>query len=104
MTNLNYLAKSVEAARVASAERQMQPPPAVEFPFDIEPVFKQFKVFLPPPYFFPEIISPDVAKEEGMKCIRLIVPYGKGHYSVHAAPWASAEQVAEELEGWMLPF
>ena len=104
MFNTNYLAESVEAARVASAERQMQPPPAVEFPFDIEPIFKQFKVYLPSPYFFPEIACPGAAKDEGFKSIRLIVPYGNGRYSVHAAPWASSEQVAEELEGWMLPF
>lgn len=104
MTSTTYLAQSVEVARIASAERQMEPSPSIELPFDIEPIFRQFKVFLPPPYFFPEIACPGKAKEEGMRFIRLVVPYGKGHYSVHAAPWASAEQVSEELEGWMLPF
>ncbi|MBI1226867.1 MAG: hypothetical protein GC192_16665 [Bacteroidetes bacterium] len=104
MTSTTYLAQSVETARIASAERQMEPPPSIEFPFDIEPVYKNFHVYLPPPYFFAEIDCPGAVKEWGLKFVRFIFSFGNGHYSVQASHWASAAQVAEELEGLMLPF
>ena len=96
MTNTSYLAQSVEAARIAAAEKQMTPPPVPDLPFDATARFRAFQVILPRPAYF--------TQEWTARFIHCAIHVKDNHWHVLADPWATQAQVEASLNEMYIPF
>lgn len=104
MQNLDFLSRSVEAARLASAEEQMAPAEPRNY-ISCKPLSRFFMFEVSGPHFVPEFTEGG-PRERWVKCnyIKSIEQKAKGVYLVCASPTASRAIVELEFESHVLPF